>query len=137
MQKIAVRFMFVWSIVSVLLMLFLLWYVFDGRRGKTDQIQFESAQAPISGPAPTIANYQIELVGGDAAVNQIVEQVARHIYLPRGDVKVATIVDADGLRKDFPGVYTYAQNGQKAIFYPLGLIIFDPVSDRIVDVIRK
>lgn len=129
-SPIVVRFMLVWSIVSVLLMLFLLWYVFDKTRLSSAVV------AKVVTPTPS-TGYQIELGGENPSVNEVVAKVAQHMFLPRGEVKVATIIDAEGLRADFPEVYTYAQNGQKALFYPNGLIIFDPVSDRIVDVIRK
>lgn len=141
-SPLVVRFVVIWSIASFLLVLFLLWYVLDGQRGKDSsdraaKVMDQSGAISLteSAAAPT-AGYQIEIGGDNPAVAKVVEQVAKHMFLPRGEVKVATIVDAEGLRADFPGVYTYAQNGQKALFYVHGIIIFDPVADKIVDVIR-
>jgi len=134
------RLIIIWSVISFLLLLFLLWYVLDSRPVK---LANETAPAlALALPEGTevqgrlSSGYQIELVGENSVVNDIVARVSKHIFLPRGEVKVATIIDVAALRADFPGTYTYAENGHKAVFYPNGLIIFDLAADKIVDVIR-
>lgn len=70
-----------------------------------------------------------------AAAKEIVEKVRRHISIPADvDPTVATIVDAETLksRNEF---YKDAKNGDNLIVTPTRAILYDPVADRILDVV--
>lgn len=67
----------------------------------------------------------------------VILMVSRHILLADGEITVATVTNIDGLRADYPELFTYAKTGDKLIFYPLGIIIYDPVLDRVIDVMRR
>lgn len=82
-------------------------------------------------------------LGGGEAISEtdtpkaVVDSVSKHILLPAGEITVATINDADNLRSQVPGVYQYAKTGDKILLHPERIIIYDPVKDRVVDVIRN
>lgn len=78
----------------------------------------------------------IEIADTDPEVGGIVEKVSKHILLPKGEYVVATVNDLEKLKEQIPGVFDYAKKGDKLLFYPNGMIIYDPVVDRIADVIR-
>lgn len=96
--------------------------------------------APVTPPTDSekkeVSQYQIELSNDDPSVGGVVKSVAKHMFIPRGDVTVGTVQNAEGLRKENPDFYAYAKDGDKVLYYPNGIILYDPVIDRIIDVWR-
>ncbi len=72
----------------------------------------------------------------NAEVNDLIARVAKHILMPSGEIVVTTVTDADGLRKNDAFAFQYIKNGDKILWHPGGLIIYDPAVDRVVDIIR-
>jgi len=73
----------------------------------------------------------------ELSVEEVVKMVSKHMLLVDGDVTVASVTNIDGLRTDYPDLFQYAKNGDKLLFYQLGIIIYDPILDKIVDVMRR
>lgn len=138
--KILLYTLIVSSVISIVAVIALSWYILDVRRNDKNQAVPASpailAQVPDVPTETDRSQYIIEVSDQNPNVGGIVNQVAKHMFLPAGNVTVATIKDVEGLREQYPDVYQYAKNGDKAIFYPNGLIIFDAAADKIVDVIR-
>lgn len=130
-QSFIIYALFVWLFISVPLILLVAWYAFDTRLESAQSTTASIAFAPRSS-----STYQVEVLNPESEVGAIVGRVSKHIYLPKGEVAVMTILDADALRQDDPAVYEYARNGHKLLFYPNGVILYDPIADLIVDVIR-
>ena|SRR3989338_105532 len=128
--KILLYTLIVSSVISIVAVIALSWYILDVRRNDKNQV------VPAAPTETDRSQYVIEVSDQNPNVGGIVNQVAKHMFLPNGNVTVATIKDVEGLREQYPDVYQYAKNGDKAIFYPNGLIIFDAAADKIVDVIR-
>lgn len=72
----------------------------------------------------------------DDDIQKILQAVTKHFVFPDGDVTIATVMDADGLRLDNPLLFERAKKGDNLLYFSLGLIIYDPVQDKIVDFFR-
>ena len=133
--------------VAIVAVIALSWYIFDNKSNEQAPIevskpvfsekkisQEDSNKKQIVGEG--IEKYQIEISNDTQGVGDIVQAVATHIVIPKGDVTVGLIENVAGLRSDFPGAFDYAQDGHYLIKYPNGIIIYDGQLDLIVDVIR-
>ncbi len=84
---------------------------------------------PPSGP-------QVQISTSDPEVAAIIERVFKHIFLPSGNVQVETVVKPDELRKVNPVFYQFAKVGDQVLVYFDRAILYDPVADRVLDVIH-
>lgn len=66
----------------------------------------------------------------------IIQKLARHIKLPLGDVEVAEVVDPDASRAQSPIFYQYAEKGDKVLIYADRAILYNPMTDKIVDILH-
>lgn len=116
--------------LALLVVMILSWYVFDKSEEKKGEENIAKQTDTISIESASFAsNQQSEVV-------EVAQKVSKHIMLPKGDITVATVTDADLLRSRNPAYFQFVKNGDKIIRYPLGLIIYDMEQDRIVDLIR-
>jgi len=68
---------------------------------------------------------------------KLIKLVGRHVLLPVGEEpKMATIVDAEKLRKDQPDFYANAKNGDEVLIYFISkkAFIYDPVNDIVINI---
>lgn len=71
-----------------------------------------------------------------AAANEaqsLVTEVGKLVILPEGTPTVATVTDAEKLKKDQP-FFKNAQNGYKILVYEKKAYLYDPVNKKIVEV---
>ena len=137
-QKLMVLMM-VTCFVMMIVVITLGWYVFDYSSNKI-QKNNETISALLKNPNLENSGKVLDAEKIDYAnlkAEDVIKMVSRHILLADGEVTVATVINIDGLRTDYPELFTYAKIGDKLIFYSLGIIIYDPVLDRVVDVIRR
>lgn len=70
------------------------------------------------------------------AAQIIIDRVRQHMDLPLEPVPtVATIQDIDALRQSNNAFYDRAKNGDHLLITPTRAILYDPDSDRIIDVV--
>ena len=72
----------------------------------------------------------------DREVSMLVSKIGRFMVLPTGEVPtVATVVDAEGLKKDQP-FFNLAQVGDKVLIYQKAgkAILYSPTSKKILEV---
>jgi len=131
------------SFAMLLVVVVLSWYVFD-YSSKKDKINTNINSQNLAGESVVLPDDTQKQTTGDsiaAPENLNAEEVARmiskHMLLSEGNMTVASITNIEGLREDYPELFLYAKNGDKILFYQLGLIIYDPVLDKIVDVMRR
>jgi hypothetical protein len=141
------RILMVLCCTSILLVLVLAWYVFDKKQEDVlvgippstnselsvnkNTIQIEQG-GKNSGSATL--EYDVEITNDEPEIGGVVKNVAKHMLLPRGEYTVGQIENIQGLLAEQPDVYRYAENGDKIIWYPEGMIIYNPFQDRIVDI---
>lgn len=119
------------AVLSVLL-LFSIWYIFDN---KNENEEPPPSQLSAESNLDKTGEF-LDLSNNDPEVGGIVEKVSRHILLPDKEFTVATVNDASALQQENPILYQYVQNGQKMVIYSSGIIVYDPVIDKLVDVIQ-
>ncbi|MBI5222047.1 MAG: hypothetical protein HY980_00940 [Candidatus Magasanikbacteria bacterium] len=124
---------FFWAVLLVLLILVLIlfWYILDiscAVKSKDKKIE------PTSMMEKNKAF--LDLSNTDPEVGGVVEKVSRHILLPAKQFTVATVKDADKLIQEDPVLFRYIQNGQRLLIYEAGAIVYDPLLDKVVDVIQ-
>lgn len=68
------------------------------------------------------------------ATKSIIEKVESHMLLPDEDPTVATITDADALRKENAEFYKEAKNGDVLLIFTTKAILYRTSSDRIINV---
>lgn len=124
---------FFWVILLVLLILVLIlsWYILDiscAVRNEDKKIE--------STPNLEKNKASLDLSHTDPEVGGVVEEVSRHILLPAKQLTVATVKDADKLIQADPVLFQYIRNGQKMLIYEAGAIVYDPILDKVVDVIQ-
>ena len=123
-------------ILAVLIIILLIfgWRIFDNRNGS------DKSEPPESDKVEKVLNLEetkkasLNLSNKDPEVGGVVEKVSRLILLPDGEITVATVKDADMLRQKDPKAFQYVKNGDKLLISPMGIIIYDPILDKIVDV---
>lgn len=153
-QKLMVLMAVVCFVMMIVVVVFG-WYVFRYSSTKIQKNSETMAQllknANLQNSGETLNAGQIEVdnvKAGDFAnkenqdstnltAQEIIKMVSKHMLLANGDVVVATITNIEGLRLDFPELFTYAKDGDRLIFYSLGIIVYDPVLDKVVDVLRR
>lgn len=131
------------------------WYVFDYSSNKIkknneavtvllENIKLENknkisdaTQEDLSGVSDVDFSQKDLVDYSKLTAEEVIKLVSRHILLTEGEVTVASITNIEGLRADYPELFVYAKNGDKLIFYSLGIIIYDPVLDKVVDVARR
>ena len=79
---------------------------------------------------------QVKISTSDPKVAAIIEKVFKHIFLPSGDVRIETVVKPDELRKANPVFYQFAKTGDQILIYPDRAILYDPVADKVLDVMH-
>lgn len=114
------------------LVLILCWYFFDVRKNQT----INQGVSPTTETSMEKSKDFLDLSNNDPEVGGVVEKVSRHMLLPAKNFTVATINDAPVLWKENPILFQYVKNGQKVLVYDSGMIIYDPVLDKIVDVVQ-
>lgn len=86
---------------------------------------------------PTQANTQVPQGTTQTATDDItatVDAVSKLIVLPSGETpKVVTITNVDQLKKDQP-FFSDANNGDKLLVYSKKVILFNPRTNRVVDI---
>jgi hypothetical protein len=125
------------SILSFLVVIFLAWYIFDKQPDKevlNNDKQEESGKIVEENFEFDPAKKDINL---DLTAEEVVEKVSKHMLLLEGEILVVTVTNADGLREENSILYQYTKNGDKILYYPNGMIIYDANLDKIVDVLRK
>lgn len=119
---------FIVSIIGFLLVLFIAWYFLDQRGAGNGDATSETEKGTTSAPSGVI--------DASSDPKAIVDKVAKHMLLPKGEIKLAAVTDVESLRKKNPGWFDFAKNGDILLHYAYGIIIYDPAVDKIVDVVR-
>ena len=136
-QRKLVVLMAIITFVMMIVVIILGWYVFDYSSAKIRKNK-ETITALLKNTNLENSGKVVEQIDyANLKTEDIIKMVSRHILLADGEVTVATVTNIEGLRTDYPELFTYAKIGDKLIFYSLGIIIYDPVLDRVVDVIRR
>ncbi len=119
-------------VLLFVLVLILCWYFFDVRKNQV------IGQNRLSATEVSVEKSKdfLDLSNNDPEVGGVVEKVSRHMLLPAKNFTVATINDASSLWKENPALFQYAKDGQKVLMYDTGMIIYDSVLDKIVDVVQ-
>lgn len=149
-QKLMVLMVVICSVMMITVVV-LGWYIFDysstkiQKNSETIAALLKNSNLANSGKVSDISNNTSDLDLSkkeqidyqNLKPNDVIKMVNRHILLADGDITVATVTNVEGLRTDYPELFTYAKTGDKLIFYALGIIVYDPVRDRVVDVLRR
>jgi|SRR3989338_6629129 len=136
-RKSLVPFLLIASLGSLLIVLVLSWYLFDVAQFQKKSDSEKLEKLPLDN---SLAESTGEADNFPLTVEKVVEMVSRHILLTEGEITVVTITDIENLRQESQGsaiLFQYAKNGDKLLFYDNGIIIYDPVLDKIVDVLRR
>lgn len=92
---------------------------------------------PVTESNPVNSGAQLDVLSpSNDQVSQIAKKVFTHIFLPSGNVQVATVQNVDALRKQNPVFYKLAKNGDIVLIYQNQAILYDPVIDKVLDVIH-
>lgn len=123
------------------ILFFIFYFEKDQKGGKVDEggaFQNNSVtEQKIEDASQKNSNYyNIEIQDENSEIGQVIKKVSNHIILPGGKTTVATVMDPETLRKENPAFYQYVKRGDKLIYYANGVILYDPVLDRILDVFR-
>lgn len=103
--------------------------------GKEKVVVVPQAAQLSAVPAPPLERGPlIEITTSDSSVAEVGKAVARHMFLPSGNVKVATVENPDNLRKENPVFYENAKKGDKVLIYPDRAILYNPEVDRVIDI---
>lgn len=81
----------------------------------------------------TSPNQSILPSSSPSEVKSLLAKVEKHIILPSGEPKVITLSNVDVLKKDQP-FFAIAKDGHKLLVYPNKVILYDPISDKVVDI---
>ena len=93
------------------------------------------ASAPAGNTQSAGGGAQLQVTSAtDPVIAELVQTVFKHIFLPSGNVQVATVVKADEMRKVNPVFYQFAKEGDKVLIYVDRAILYDPVADKVLDV---
>lgn len=104
----------------------------DVGKGTTEQKEVATSDAQsVFATAP-----QLEVTATDPKIKALINKVFAHIFLPSGNVQVETVVKPDELRKINPTFYQLAKEGDQMLEYSDRAILYDPVADRVLDVIH-
>lgn len=141
------KLMIVLSILSLVIFIVVVglgWYVFDysskkNKINESNSLQNSMGEKGVLSNDKVKADVSVEaaITPNDLSAEAVAGMVSKHMLLTEGEVTVATIINVEGLKIDYPELFQYAKNGDKLLFYQLGIIIYDPVLDKIVDVMRR
>ncbi|MBI5728857.1 MAG: hypothetical protein HY983_01245 [Candidatus Magasanikbacteria bacterium] len=104
----------------------------EGSEEAKKEVKMESNAVLPSAPAAP----QIQVAATDPKIKALIEKVFKHIFLPNGNVQVETVVKPDELRKINPVFYQMAKAGDQILEYSDRAILYDPVADKVLDVIH-
>ncbi|MBH41820.1 MAG: hypothetical protein CL685_03835 [Candidatus Magasanikbacteria bacterium] len=111
------------------------WYYFDKKDNAENNLETNNQEQLIA-----VEKHNKEEItfpeGTDPVVKETVAQLSKHILLPTGDIKVATVTDAEEFKKQDPMRLQFVQNNHKLIQTAHGIIIFNQELDKIVDIVR-
>ena len=130
------------SVIAVLLAIGLIlvaaYFIFDFRTNKPASAPNVAVNQPADATPQTRGNSaQLQVTSAtDPAIAELVQTVFKHIFLPSGNVQVATVVKADDLRQANPVFYQFAKEGDKVLIYSDRAILYDPVADKVLDVLH-
>ena len=79
---------------------------------------------------------QVRVTTNDPAISDLIAKIFKHIFLPSGQVIVETVVKPDDLRKANPVFYQFVKLGDKILIYSDRAILYDPVADKVLDIIH-
>lgn len=86
--------------------------------------------------APVVPAAEQRMEGATGDIDALLQNVARHIILPVGEVPtVATIQDIALAREQNPVLYRDAQNGDRLIAWSTQLVVFSPSRDRVLAIL--
>jgi hypothetical protein len=70
----------------------------------------------------------------DENPQEIIRKVGSHMTLPPGEIpKVVTVTNVAQMKKTQP-FFTSASNGDKLLIYSTKVVLYSPISDRIIDI---
>lgn len=128
------------GIVGIICIIALAYLLFDFKnkgvknQNENSAVSAKSSVASPAGNAPA-GGAQLQVTSAtDPAIAELVQTVFKHIFLPSGNVQVATVVKADELRQANPVFYQFAKEGDKVLIYADRAILYDPVADKVLDV---
>lgn len=114
----------------------LLDYRGKGKNVSQNVLSLETSNA-TSPASPLISGAQLQVTSAtDPVIAELVQTVFKHIFLPSGNVQISTVVKPDELRKVNPVFYQFAKEGDKVLIYADRAILYDPVADKVLDVIH-
>lgn len=119
------------SVLCGILFFIVLWLVVDARH----DVKTANPLAKMTARS-VITESSKQKVEPKNEAERIVQEVAKHMFFPPGEVVVASITDVDTLRQRNPVFFQYAKKGDKLLLYPNGIVLYDESADRIVDVWR-
>ncbi|MBI2989773.1 MAG: hypothetical protein HYY51_01100 [Candidatus Magasanikbacteria bacterium] len=125
------------SLISFLVVVILAWYMLD--RGVEDKAKVpfqENSQDFLKSRQTEATEPAEDTTGSGSEADLVVQAVSRHMLFPEGKITVATVLDASSLHEQNPIYFQYVKNGDKLLYYPHGVIIYDAVADKIVDIVR-
>ena len=134
LKKNSVLFLLVVVCLLFVIVIFLAWYVFDSK--STSATTASIPPTNLAGVLEETDSAKLDLSNKDPEVGGVVERVSKHMLLPKAEITVATVNDAEGLRRQDLFSFQYTRNGDKLLLYEGGVIIYDPVQDKIVDAVR-
>ena len=123
--------------VTILLVLGMGWYIFDVMNSKLEKFESFTKVSLDGGSSVNLEGKEegkLDLSNTDPEVGGIVEKASKHILLPTGEITVAAVNDAEALRKSNPKAFQYVKNGDRLLISSEGVIIYDPLVDKVVDV---
>lgn len=133
-KKISLGMLLIILILLLVSVLILSWYIFDTNKNSNKQTTQNSSA--IANNLEESEGF-LDLSNNDPEVGGVVEKISRHILLPSKQFTVATVNDAEKLRQQAdPILFQYVENGQKMLIYETGVIVYDPVLDKLVDVVQ-
>ena len=130
------------GVVGIICIIALAYLFFDfrHRKDKTSTIleppvKSISLMIPGNNVPATNGGAELQVTNAtDPVIAELVKIVFKHIFLPSGNVQVATVVNADEMRKVNPVFYQFAKAGDKVLIYSDRAILYDPVAEKVLDV---
>ncbi|OGH71854.1 MAG: hypothetical protein A2921_02120 [Candidatus Magasanikbacteria bacterium RIFCSPLOWO2_01_FULL_43_20b] len=124
-------------VAVILVVIGLGWYIFDVMNSKLKKFESftkVSLQEELVVDLGDKKEGTLNLSNTDSEVGGVVEKVSKHILLPTGEITVATVNDAEALRRQNPQAFKYIKNGDRLLISAEGIIMYDPIVDKVVDV---
>lgn len=139
------------NLIMVLVGFFLLVIVFAGffsysLSGRKAGVVVDNTPTTVTQPqpaqksdSPETANSgpQVQIISSNPGVEEIVKKVFKHVFLPSGDLEVQTVAKPDELRKVNPIFYEFAKVGDYVLIYKDRAVLYDPVADRVLDIVHN